>query len=370
MSQLAKRLNIARQNSLLWALLTTLLLPASSYADTLWVKSSAEANTFKIANIHILRVHDGGIFYESAGRENSKPFASIVKIALDDEPALTSAEDAYESKTWDKATDGYQLAIRATARPWVKDWCGIRLVEAANKSGRFDAFVTGYITLVSKDPALVKDIKPTLPDSKSPALALAAGAISKALTTRLNDAQKQVLLVLQLDIQRARDDFDAAGIVAEQLIKLDPASANNPATLRALAGLKLSKARTAIANKQYAQAIADIDGSRTLFTEPETQVEALYCLATAQDALAADKKDPTALKDAALTYMRIVANFKTVEGKPHVAEALLKTAAICEKLNDPKAALLLYEQTADEFKGQPDGDKARENADRLKSKQQ
>jgi hypothetical protein len=84
-------------------------------------------------------------------------------------------------------------------------------------------------------------------------------------------------------------------------------------------------------------------------TNRRQQAEALYCLAEAK---AATAKDEASLKDAALAYMRVVARAKTARlNSPRVPDALLKTAAIQEKLGAAKEALLLYQQVADEFKG-------------------
>ena len=50
---------------------------------------------------------------------------------------------------------------------------------------------------------------------------------------------------------------------------------------------------------------------------------------------------------------------------PRVADSLLKTAAIQEKLGAAKEALLLYQQVADEFKGTDAATRATQSADRL-----
>jgi TolA-binding protein len=50
---------------------------------------------------------------------------------------------------------------------------------------------------------------------------------------------------------------------------------------------------------------------------------------------------------------------------PRVPDALMKTAAIQEKLGAAKEALLLYQQVADEFKGSDAATRAAESAERL-----
>jgi TolA-binding protein len=120
----------------------------------------------------------------------------------------------------------------------------------------------------------------------------------------------------------------------------------------------------ALDQKQYEQALKEIEGASGVFNDPDQQTEALYCVAEARAALA--KEDPAALKDAALAYMRVVARAKTARvGSARVPDALLKTAAIQERLGAAKEALLLYQQVADEFKGTDAANRAAEAADRL-----
>jgi len=63
--------------------------------------------------------------------------------------------------------------------------------------------------------------------------------------------------------------------------------------------------------------------------------------------------------------MRVVANFPT---GPRAAAALMKTASIMEKLDDPKAALAVYQQVARDFDNQPAGAEAKKSAARLGGK--
>ena len=80
-----------------------------------------------------------------------------------------------------------------------------------------------------------------------------------------------------------------------------------------------------------------------------------------------DGKDAAALKDAALAYMRVVANFKDTPGRPHVADSLYKTGQIEEQLAEPDVAAKVYQQVAEQFPSDPAAALAKQNLDRLKS---
>jgi TolA-binding protein len=130
-----------------------------------------------------------------------------------------------------------------------------------------------------------------------------------------------------------------------------PATPASAAPAQSGAAVALRSAQQLLAAKEFQKAIATIDASRGEFTEPVQQAEAEWCIAEARNGLAqaAGGNDANALKDAALAYMRIVANFSDLPGKPHVADALMKTAAIEEQLGEKPQALSLYQQVASQF---------------------
>ena len=72
------------------------------------------------------------------------------------------------------------------------------------------------------------------------------------------------------------------------------------------------------------------------------------------------------MKDVALSYMRIVANFKDAPNAPHVPESLLATGEILEKLNDTEGAVNLYTQLSTPYPESAAGAKAKEGLQRLK----
>ena len=359
----------AAPGTLLLCLAAIALLPAWASADSLWIRPSSEkGKPLEIPRIQILRTQDELIFFKSiSGNESSRQLAQVLRIALDDEPALNAAEEAYADEKWDAAVDGYQKTLKSTGKAWLKDWVGLRLLESASKSHRFDAAVTAYIAILLKNPDLAAKYRPALPDKDSAYLSAAISDVKKALAdTKLPDVPKQALLGFLLDLYRAKGDTDAAAQVSQQMIKLNPGQGSGSAAVQSSANAKLSLIRLALDQKDYAKVLADIQASGSLFTDPAQQADALFYVAQAREGLLAGSSDAKAVKDAGLAYMRVVTMAKDLPGKPHVAESLLRTAALHEKLREPQTALQLYEQIAVEFKGSPTADKASEESKRLR----
>lgn len=337
-------------------------------ADSLLV-SSGGGNPVPFNNVKVDRVEAGKIIFRTTtGNETSRELSQVVQMTLDDEPAFSAAEGAYAKGEWDAATDGYQKTVRSTDKPWLKDFCSIRLIDAASKSGRFDAAVTGYIAAVIKDPVMADSKKPPLPDTKSTYLDTAVQELNTALAgSKLQDVQRQALLSFLLEIHRARGDTKATTETMEKLLKLSANPSNgggDPLAGRALADLKLGIAHVALDEKNYAKAIQTIDQSREVFVEPDQQADALYCLAQARTAQAGN--DPAALRAAALDYMRVVAHCKDeTSAATLVADSLVKTAGILEKLNEISDALSLYEQTAAQYPDSPAAADAKAGIERI-----
>ena len=188
------------------------------------------------------------------------------------------------------------------------------------------------------------------------------------MQNKLGDAQQAALLGFLVDIQRARQDGAAE---QQALAKLDDVLArdpNNPAAGQIMARRKLQSAQQALAAKDYAKAIAEIESNRQRFTDPQQQADALFVVAQSRYALAQTSKDATALKDAGLAFMRVVANFKDLPQHPHVVESLMQTAAIHEQLNEPQTAAQIYAQVAEKYPNDPAAAAARQSAARLSVK--
>lgn len=338
-------------------------------ADAFWVQTAAGAKPQQMSSVKIVGIEGGQLKYRTAsGTDSDRAIDTVAQLQLDDEATLNAAEQAFASSSWDVATDNYLKALRSTTKAWLKPWISKRLTLAAGKANRFDAAVVGYLDSVMQDPAAASANKPALPDEKSTYLTSAVTEINNALANpKLTSAQKQVMLSFLLDVHRARKDQKALADTMAQIMKLsESAGSSASATGAQLARLKLDLASVAIDGKQYQKAIDEITANKAVFVEPQDQADAVFYLAEARYGLAGANKDPQALQDAAIAYMRVVAHFKDAQGQPHVAESLLKTAAIQEALNDKDAAIRLYEQVANQFNESVSGPKAREALDRLK----
>lgn len=346
---------------------TLALLAASLPADVIWIGG------LQIKDTKVLRVEQGNLVFTTAGREASRELSRVTRLQIDGENAFNAAEEAFASGNWDQAADGYQRTVRSTNKDWLKEYSTLKLLEAANKSGRFDAAVTAYVNLLLRDPASAGKSRPALPDEKSTYLDTAVSEVNDALKqTRLSDEQRMALLSFLIDLHNARNDARAAEQAAEKLDEILAKNPNDPNAGRALARRKLQSASQALQAGNFPKAAADIEQNKPLFTEPQQQAEALWILAEAKfnqadKGNAGNADNATALKDAALAYMRIVAHFKGEPGRPRVGDALLRTAEIHERLNELPTATALYQQVAAEFNDDPAGTKAKQALDRLKT---
>ena len=364
--------------------LPLLLIPAASaLADTVWLRSGQATNALERPNVKVEKIENGVLFFrsEASDRVTERVVDEVARISADGETVFNQAEEAFFTGKWDQAAAGYQRAISSSARQWVKDRSGLRLVAAAEKSGKFPVAVTAWLALMSRDPAQAAKQKPQVPANA------AAGSLTSSVTevertlnsARLSEEQRETLLAFQMELARANGDLKKAQSIGARRGNREAApmpavpggqggGGNAGAGAAPAAGpnasLALQMAKLALDQKQFEQALKEIDAAAATITDPEQQVEALYTVAEARSAMAKD--EPAAMKDAALAYMRVVARAKAARvSSPRVPEALLKTAILQEKLNATQEALLLYQQVADEFKGTEAATRAAQAADRL-----
>jgi TolA-binding protein len=331
------------------------LAAGTARADSFTASTSGEGRGISYDRVKILDIKGGELLFRTAnGQDSSRPLAQVGQITVEGEQAFNDAEVAYLAGDFAKAADGYQRTVRATTKDFLKDRAAQRLVDAAGKTGRFDAAVTGYIALVGRSPELAATSKPALPAGKSTFLDSAVKEVEAAANDgKLKDPQKVMLLSFALELHRARGDNKAAGEAAERLLKLSAADASNPAAAAALADLKINLANLALDEKNYQKAMNEIEQNRAIFNDPAQQASALYALAEAKAGLAGDQTDERALKDLALAYMRVVAFSKDQPNNPAVPQSLAKTAAILEKLKQPAQARDLYQQVATAYPASP-----------------
>jgi TolA-binding protein len=282
-------------------------------------------------------------------------------MQIDSEPALNAAENALAAGKWDDAVDGYAKTARATNKPWLKDWATLRLLTAGQKSKRFDAAATAYIAMLLRDPDTAAKFRPQMPDAGSTYIDGAITDATAALSSKdITDRQKLAMLNFLLDLYRTKKDRAGEDRILQQLDEILAKDPNNPAAGQAIARRSLTAAQRALDARNYPQAIAEIDAAKANITDPQQQADALYILAEARFAMATTKKDPNDLKDAALAYLRVVADFKDLPNHPHIADSLLKTAMIEEQLNDPAAAQQLYQQIVQQYPDDPAAAAARQ----------
>jgi hypothetical protein len=350
----------------IFCLIAALAAPALiARADTIWLQSGS-GKAVALDGVKVLGVQDQNLtFTSTSGNQTSKSLDRIPQIKMDDEPAFSAAEEAFVKSDWATAADNYRKAIQSTTKDWIKDRSSMRLVEAADKSGNFAAAVAGFLELMKTKPALASEHKPVVPKDHPELLDPAIAQVKQeSLDQKLTNDQRTVLLNYLLEMYGAKGDTASAQAIILQLGKVAPSDANTPEARHIQADSKLAEAKQELSQKQFPQAIQTLESAGALFTDPVQQADALFIVAEAK-ASAARPDDPDQLKDAALAYMRVVANFKGFEGQPHVAQSLFNTAAIEEKLKNPKEAIVIYNQLASDFKNSPLAGAAQQNAARI-----
>lgn len=356
----------ACKNMLIWGVALMLLPWAQARGDSIFT------GTLERPNVTVREVKGGMVYYDIGGRSGEPiPVVRVTRILAKDEPVFNAAEVAYVTGEWETAAENYQKAVAdRRANLWIVDWSLPRLIDSANRCGRFDAAVAGYIGLVKKDTQEAAAYRPPLPEAKSKYLETAAGLLTDALKEPgLSDAQRQPLLLLLLEIQRLRKNDAAIAQIAEQLGKIESAGTGQETDVsatRTAAELRLGLAHVALDKGDFQKAIEQIETNRELFTLPQQQAEALYCLARAKYGLADRSSDAAALKEAALAYMRVVAHFKEAGNLPQVADSLYMTGVIMERLKEPEKARHLYESVVSQYNTDPAAAKARARLEKIK----
>lgn len=340
--------------------------------SALFTALPALADTVVVSNlpyndVTVTGIEGESILFTLRGNALRRPIGSVNRITVDNEPAFNAAETAYSDSDWDKATENYEKALRATQKPWLKEWISLRLLDSANKGGRFDAAIKGLIALAEKSPQTAAGIKLNMPQANSAYLTDAVTQLNAAITKAQRDKKdpvQDVLLAHLIEVHNARGDAKGAGEALERRMRLNPPDPNSPEGQRMAAMLRMQTIRVALGNKEYDKVMQLVQAEAENIIEPQQQAEALFALAEAKAGKAAGQISAD-WKEVALSYMRVVA--AAPANAPQVPEALLKTAAIHEKqLKEPKTALRLYQQVAADFKGQPAAQSAEKEIARLK----
>ena len=321
-------------------------------------------------NITIEKVDGDKLIYKTqAGAPGEKAITDALRLTITDEPNLVPAEDAFAAGKWADAVDGYQKVLRSSPKAWLKDYSAVRLLKAGEKSDRFDAVVAAYIHLLGKDPVAAKDLKINFPaDPANAYLKTAASQVDTAYNAEKDPAKQMSLDVFRMNIAKAMKDEATTLKIAERLSRSSGSggsTAMDPAVLSGITEGKLNLIQSLLEKKDFAGAQKGLEQVKASIVDPKQQADWLWFTAEANAGVAGDTKDATALKNLAVDYVRVVANFPT---SPRSSQALMKTAAIMEKLDDTKAAVAVYSQVSHDYGDQPAGRDAKQAMERLKSK--
>src|SRR5207245_4281704 len=113
------------------------------------------------------------------------------RIKLDDDPAFSGAEEAFDTGNWAAAAEGYRKLLSTSTKDWVQDRASLRVLQAADKSGNFPAAVSGFVELLQKNFALANEHKPQIPANKPDQLDPAIAQVKQASgNPRLSNEQK------------------------------------------------------------------------------------------------------------------------------------------------------------------------------------
>ena len=321
-------------------------------------------------NVTIDKVESDKLIYKTqVGAPGERTINDAMKLTITDEPNLVPAEDFFAAGKWADAVDAYQKVLRSTPKAWLKDYSAIRLLKAGEKSERFDAVVGAYIHLLAKDPVWAKDLKINFPaDPANAYLKTAATQVDTAYAAEKDQAKQTTLDVFRMNIARAMKDEATTLKIAERLSKSagnGSSGAIDPTVVAGITEGKLNLVQATLEKKDFAGAQKGLEQVKGAVVDPKQQADWLWMNAEANAGAAGDTKDATTLKNMAVDYMRVVANFPT---GAHASQALLKTAAIMEKLDDAKAASAVYAQVSHDYADQPAGRDAKQAMERLKGK--
>jgi hypothetical protein len=333
--------------------------PTPAGADQLVIGSAAAPIVYD--PVQISRIEDGQVYFTfQSGRETHRELGQIVHMQLDGQTAFNAAEVALGAKRWAAAIDGYEHTMAETHTEWLQSFCALRLLQAANGAGQFDAAVTGYIAVAIRDPVAAPANQPAL--SKNPAALNQAAAQTFAAYKAIasdptKSVQQEILLRFLIDLDQARNDGVGAADAAQRLLNLHGAGAADPGTSRVLAQGRLAMAQALITQGKFTAAVESIHANSATFTEPAQQIEALFMIAGAREGLAAAGDAAGSApssgavanwQDAALAYLRVVADFKNEADNPRIPESLFHAATILQRIQDPSAAAL-FRQIADQY---------------------
>ncbi|MGA2499080.1 MAG: hypothetical protein ABSH20_15165 [Tepidisphaeraceae bacterium] len=329
------------------AMAAGVFVPAFGVADTLVIKG------IEYKDCRVVGIEGDVIVFDFRGGSPKKPITDVTKIIIDNEPAFNNAEALFAQKQWDKATDEYEKAVRGTTKQWIKDWCSVRLLEAAKMGGRFDVVVRNYIAVAVKTPETASGIALTMPKADSAYLPEAIKAAQAACdAASANPKAQEVLGKLLVNLYTAKGDAKGAELATQRLAEFSArANPNSPETLALLMKVKLARINTDLAAGKFDEVIKGIDAEAARILDPADQLNMLWAMAEARKGKLGSGGAKDDWKEIAIAYMRVVANGRASD--PKVIDSLLKVAEIhATKLDDKPAAQAILKRMIDEdYKG-------------------
>lgn len=327
---------------------------------------SFSVSNLKFSDVTIESIKGDTLYYRTASNSASqRKITDAVKIQIPDEKSFDEAEDAFDLGKWADAVDDYQKTLQSTTRPWLKGLVAARLYTCAQKSGRFDGQLAAWVWFVQNDLASADAYKPTLPADKSSAyLSAGLSQLETAAKTNKNADQVRAIRLFAIDIARAMGDKAKADELSAALLRSpqNPADETANAAVKGLVQDQFEVIRIAIEKMDFRASRQLLDQLKSSIFDPQQAANWLWLEAETREGLAAE--NGAAKKEAALAYMRLVANYPT---DPNASRALLKTGQLLESMDDKLGALSVYDQVAQEYPKQPAAAAAAEDVRRLKA---
>lgn len=342
-------------------------------AGTLLAASVASADELVVQGlpnqkVTILDFRDGRVVYQTArGDQSEREYERVQRLVVEGETAFNDAEKAFAEDKKPASIDNYIKAIRGTSKPWLRAFAARRLIDAMGPdSKRFDARVAAYIGVALTNPDEAAAIKPSLPEKGNRQLDAAVADIEAVLKQpNLGEKQQVELLTFLSEIHAQRGDNAAVNAIDERIDRAMPSNANDPARLARRAARGVRDAKTALSQRRYADAVRLVNENRAHISDPRAQSDALFILASA-NLQSVNKSDKTAMTDAALMFMRVVAHSNELDDKPNVLSSLQATADILAQIGNKEEAIAVYEQIARDFPDDPAARAAQSEIEKLK----
>lgn len=92
------------------------------------------------------------VFRGVSGETLRKPLTEVDWIAVDDQEALNTAEEAAARGFWPGAVEFYRAALASGGDDWRETLVRVRLMAALDRAGQFDLAVQEFVELAHRDP--------------------------------------------------------------------------------------------------------------------------------------------------------------------------------------------------------------------------